>query len=80
MTVVGNLINYPFELTTHTTDMVFLKLLWNSTISTNGARFAGVDIRNMYLEIPLDRFEFMKMPLKLFPQGIIDHYGLNDKI
>ncbi len=60
--------------------MVSLKLLWNSTISTNGARFAGINIRNMYLKIPLDRFEFMKMPLYLFPQDIINHYGLNNKI
>ena len=33
-TVGGNLINYPFELTSHTTDMVTSKILWNSTIST----------------------------------------------
>ncbi len=79
ITVEGNLINYPFELTTHTTDMVSLKLLWNSTISTKGARFAGADIKNIYLETPLNRFEYKKMPLSLFPQDIIDYYGLNDK-
>jgi hypothetical protein len=55
--VGGNLINYPFKLTTHTTDMVSSKLLWNSTISMPGARFAGADIKNMYLETPLNRFE-----------------------
>ncbi len=60
ITVGGNLINYPFELTTRTTDMVSLKLLWNSTISTKGACFAGADIKNMYLETPLDRFEYIK--------------------
>jgi hypothetical protein len=37
ITVGGNLINYPFELTTCTTDMVSSKILWNSTISTKGA-------------------------------------------
>ncbi len=58
--------------------MVSLKLLWNSTISTNGACFAGFDIKNMYLKITIDRFEFMKMPLYLFPQNIINHYGLNN--
>jgi hypothetical protein len=54
ITVGGNLINYPFELTTLTTDMVSLKLLWNSTISTKGARFAGADIKNMYFQMPLN--------------------------
>ncbi len=75
----GNLINYPFELTTCTTDMVSSKILWNSTISTKGARFAGAKIKNMYLETPLDRYEYMKMPLSLFPQDIIEHYGLRNK-
>ena len=79
ITVGGNLINYPFELTTCTTDMISSKLLWNSTISTKGARFAGANIKNMYLETPLNRYEYMKMPISLFPQDIITHYGLNDK-
>ncbi len=57
-----------------TTGMVFSKLLLNSTISTKGARFAGTDIRNMYLDMPLDWYEFMKMPLSLFLQDIIEHY------
>ncbi len=80
ITVGGNLINYPLELTTRTTELVSLKLLWNSTISTKGARFAGADIKSMYLKTPLDRFENMKMPLSLFPQDIINNYGLNDKV
>jgi hypothetical protein len=80
ITVGGNLINYPFELTTCTTDMVSSKLLWNSTISTPRACFAGADIKNMYLETPLDRFEYMIMPISLFPTDIIDHYQLNNKV
>jgi hypothetical protein len=52
--VGGNLIDYPFELTTRTADMVSSKTLWNSVISTKDACFAGADIKNMYLETPLD--------------------------
>jgi hypothetical protein len=54
ITVGRNLINYPFKLTTRTTDMVSSKLLWNNTISMPGACFAGGDIKNTYLETPLD--------------------------
>ena len=79
ITVGGKLINYPFELTTCTTDMVSSKIFWNSTISTKSAHFAGANIKNMYLETPLDRYEFMKMPLSLFPQDIIEHYSLCNK-
>jgi hypothetical protein len=77
--VGGNLINYPFELTTRTADMVSSKILWNSVISTPDTRFAGADIKNMYLETPLDRFEYMKMPIALLPMDIIEHYNLLEK-
>jgi hypothetical protein len=80
MTVGGNLIDYPFELTTHTADMVSSKILWNSVISTKGAHFAGFNIKNMYLKTPLDQFEYMKMPITLFPATIIAHYSLNEKV
>ncbi len=54
--------------------MVSSKILWNSVISTPDACFAGADIKNMYLETPLDRFEYMKMPIALLPTDIIEHY------
>ena len=70
------MINYPFELTTHTADMVSSKILWNSVISTKDACFAGADIKNMYLEIPLDQFEYMNGPIALLPDDRIKHYQL----
>jgi hypothetical protein len=44
ITVGGNLIKFPFKLTTRTANMVSSKILWNSVISTKDARFAGADI------------------------------------
>ncbi len=60
--------------------MVSSKILWNSVISTKDARFAGADIKNMYLETPLDWYEYMKMPVALFPADIINYYKLMDKV
>ncbi len=54
ITIGCNLIDYPFELTTCTVNMVSSKILWNSVTSTKGARFASTVIKNMYLETPLD--------------------------
>jgi hypothetical protein len=54
ITVGGNLIDYPFELTTRTAAMVSSKILWNSVISTKDACYAGANIKNMYLKTPLD--------------------------
>ena len=36
-----------------------------------------IDIKIFYLEIPLDRFEYTRIPLYVFPQHIIDQYNLD---
>jgi hypothetical protein len=60
--------------------MVSSKILWNSVISTKDARFAGTDIKNMYLEMPLDHVEYMKMPIALLPDDIIEYCQLQEKV
>jgi hypothetical protein len=59
--------------------MVLSKLLWNSTISTPGAQFGRANITNMYLNMPLDCYEYMKIPLALLPTDILEHYNLLEK-
>jgi hypothetical protein len=53
----GNLINYPEDVGTPTANMLLVKILLNSIISTKGARFANADIANFYLMTPLKRQE-----------------------
>ena len=72
----GNLIKYTGKLTTRTTDLTTSNELWNSVLSTVGARFMGINIKSFYLEMPLDHFEYMKIPPSVFPQHFIDHYNL----
>lgn len=50
----GNLINYPDDVSTKTADIVTVKLLLNSVVSTPGARFASADISNFYLDTPME--------------------------
>jgi hypothetical protein len=50
ITVGGNLIDYPYDLTLRTANIVSTKIMWNSVISTLGAKFGGADIKNMYLK------------------------------
>ena len=52
-------------------------MLWNSVISMEDARYLCLDIKNFYLGMPMDRFEYMKMPIGIFPQATIDQYNLN---
>jgi hypothetical protein len=67
ITAGGNLIAYPDEVTTRTADLTCSKILWNSVLSTENAKYAVLDIANFYLGTPLDRHEYMKMPLKSSP-------------
>ena len=78
MTAGGNLLQYPGELTTRTADLTTSKIIWNSVLSTEGARFMGIDIKNFYLGTPLDRYEYMKMPLNLLPEHIIQQYNMRE--
>ena len=56
--------------------MLTAKLMWNSVISTPGARYAGMDIKNFYLGTPMDEYKYMKMPLKIFPKHVKKQYNL----
>ena len=56
ITMGGNLIDYPDELTTRTADLTTTKILWNSVISTPEAKYMCADIKSVYLETPLDRY------------------------
>ena len=67
ITTGGNLIKMPGDLTTRTSDLTTPKRLWNSILSTEGAKFAGFNIAIFYLGIDMERYEYMKMPVFLFP-------------
>ena len=74
ITAGGNLIKYPGEVTTRTADLTTTKIMWNSVISTDGAKYACFDVSNFYLETPLPEYEYMRMPLKIFPEWTIEQY------
>ena len=78
MTVGGDKVDYPGAVSTKTTDMITAKILFNSVISTEGAHFMGMDIKDFYLNNELPRKEYIRIPLKLIPQEIIDKYNLMD--
>jgi hypothetical protein len=74
--VGGNLIQYPGDVSTRSADLTTSKCLWNSTISTEGPKYMCLDVNKFYLGTPRDSFEYMRIPTKLIPQEIIDHYNL----
>jgi hypothetical protein len=57
ITVSGNLIDYPGELTMRTTDLITSKIVWNSTLSTPDAQYMCADVKNFYLYTPMNQPE-----------------------
>ena len=51
---------------------------FNSIIFTNKARTATTDIENFYLNNDLPESEWMKLPLEIIPDGIIQQYNLKE--
>ena len=80
ITMGGNLINYPDDCGTPTADLLTVKLMLNSVISTPNAKFMTIDIKDFYLMTPMDRYEYFRMTLELFPEDIIKEYDLRDKV
>jgi hypothetical protein len=70
------LIHYPGELTTRTADLSTAKILWNSVLSTPNAKLMGLDIGSFYLATPMDRYEYMRLAIDLFPEHSIKQYDL----
>jgi hypothetical protein len=78
-TIGSDRINYPGEVATPTADLLVAKILFNSTISTPGAKFMTMDISNFYLNLPLPRPEYIQLKISNIPEEIIDKYHLQEK-
>jgi hypothetical protein len=52
---------YPGDCSTPTVDMITVKLHLNSVISTKNARHSTIDLKDFYLNTPMDRPENMRM-------------------
>ena len=61
--VGGNLIAYPGDCVTLTVDLLTVKLLLNSIISTPGTKFMTIEKKDFYLNTPTARYEYMHLKL-----------------
>ncbi len=64
---------------TLTADLLTVKLMLNSVISTPHARWMMVDIKNFYLSTPLKRYEYLQLRLSNLPDDVIKQYNLCEK-
>jgi hypothetical protein len=75
-TVGGNQIEYAGDVSTETADLTTIKVFFNSIISTPNARFMTADLKDFYLETPMDEFEYMRIPVSIIPEAIMVKYNL----
>eukprot|EP00957_Ditylum_brightwellii_P127580 9729057-Ditylum_brightwellii.AAC.1 len=77
--VGGYTVEYLFEISTQTADLVADKMLMNLVNSTKGATFWTMGIKNFYLNTPMKQYEYMRLWYDIITEEIIKQYQL-DKI
>ena len=73
-----NLINFPGDAKTPTSDLLTAKLIFNSVLSTKNQTFMCADISNFYLNNSMNIYEYMNLPLDIIPEGNIQQYNLRN--
>jgi hypothetical protein len=67
ITIGGSNIAYPRDVGTPMCSIELVKLLINSVLSQHNARLATMDLKNFYLNTPLDRPEYIHIKLADIP-------------
>jgi Reverse transcriptase (RNA-dependent DNA polymerase) len=81
ITVGGDRVVYEGEVSTKTADLATVKVHWNSVISTKGARYMTLDVKDFYLNTTMkweDRV-YLRFPEKLVPESIKVRYKLRER-
>jgi hypothetical protein len=78
LTVGGDRLPYPEDSGSPAATLLEAKILFNSVISTPGSCFTVADIKDYFLQSPMDRFEYIKIPFKWIPEEIRQQYNLYD--
>ena len=61
ITIGGNIIFYPGDVGTNTASLELIKILLNSMLSRKGARFSTMDLKNFYLDTPMEDPEYVRI-------------------
>jgi hypothetical protein len=76
LTVGSNQIVCPFDVSTPMVEMMTVKMHLNSVISTKGAHYCTIDLKDFYLNTPMERPEYMQLKLSDLPHDFVDMYNL----
>ena len=77
ITAGGDRLEFQGDTSTETAvELETAKMVFNSVMSTPDAKFMTINISNMYLNTPLQEYQYMQFNINMIPQQVIDHYGL----
>ena len=77
LTAGGDKLDYPYDVSTKTSSMVTTKLVLNHTVSTDKAKFMGIDIKDFYLNNDMEYYEYVRIPAHQIPRDIWEQYKLD---
>ena len=82
ITVGGDKLTYDNDAGSPAANIIETKLLVNSVISDakKGARFMSADIKDFFLNTPMERPEYMRVHYRHIPQDIRNRYNLDSKV
>ena len=76
ITISGGHLIVPFDVSTPTGSLELFKLMINSVLSLQNAQFSAFDIKNFYLDTPMENPEYVRVKLEDIPQAFIEEYHL----
>jgi hypothetical protein len=75
ITIGGNRICYPGNVSTNTASLELLKLLLGSVLSQKGARFSSINLK-IYLDTPMPKPKYILIKILDISDKFIDQYKL----
>ena len=76
LTAGGNLIDYPGDVSTPTSELTTMKLHINSAISDVKATYMCMDVKYVYLNNMAERAEYIMIQIAMIPQEFFYKYNL----
>ena len=74
----GDRLEYQGEVSTNTAGLTTIKLLLKSVISSILAKFTTADVKNFYLNTPMEELEYMKIPVIFVQDEIKVEYKVSE--
>lgn len=67
-------------MSTQTADLTTVEILINSVLSTPSAKLVTANLKDFYLGTPMERYEYICLPVHMIPDSIMELYELHNLV